>query len=284
MSLGRHRRARGRCRCAGAGRRRIRAGSGAWSGEADQSELRRRGPAPARSGQPVIVSALADDRADRMRGLSEAYGSWKMICMSRRRPPRGRWHLRSRRAPNQILAGGARSGARAAAQRLLPQPDSPTSPASRRRRGRSDAVDRVHAWSTTVAATRRPDRGSAFEPDLESSAPSRSRMQHRHAGRGCSEPTSARPAARRTQPRSTGSARAKRQPSAGSIRRGRCRDRLQAHLVRAAVVDARDRADQALGGMRGGRTARRPAPPPPPCPAYITTTRARSRRPRPSRG
>ena len=79
--------ARARCRCAGAGRRRTGADSSASGPAASRPDRTVRRPARASrspvarpwtlSGSPTISPAV-------MRGLSEANGSWKMICIERR--------------------------------------------------------------------------------------------------------------------------------------------------------------------------------------------------------
>ena len=146
--LGVRARARGRCRCAGAGRPRTRAGSarrGAASPTTSSSSRTRRlcsARVPERC--TTIGSAMMSPTV--IRGLSEPYGSWKMICISRR-------SARSRSGPaRQALAveadacrRSARSGDSMRPVVDLPQPDSPTSPSVSPRRDREvDAVDRAH--------------------------------------------------------------------------------------------------------------------------------------------
>ena len=81
--------ARARSRCAAAGRRRIRADSVAphWRGRPTSVEQlvdARRGAAAASPAMPWKRSGSARISPTVMRGLSDAYGSWKTICMRRR--------------------------------------------------------------------------------------------------------------------------------------------------------------------------------------------------------
>ena len=87
-------RARARCRCAGAVRRRTRADSDACGRPAGPRLEQLNHPAPvnscASSASLWMTSASPMMAPTVMRGLSEANGSWKMICMSRRRSQRAR--------------------------------------------------------------------------------------------------------------------------------------------------------------------------------------------------
>ena len=71
-----------------------------------------------------------------IRGSSEPYGSWKMICMRRRilRRASGLRLVRSTPSNVTLPSVGSRSRISARPVVLLPQPDSPTSPSVSPRR------------------------------------------------------------------------------------------------------------------------------------------------------
>ena len=153
-----------RCRCAAAGRRRTDAGSCCiWSGRrptcSNSSATRSRLALPAAmpwtlSGSPTISPAV-------MRGLSEANGSWKMICIARR--IRAQLGLAETGDVRAVRAGccrwSARPGAGCCAPRLICRSRTRRQgPAFRRAERETDAVDRMHECRPGGAARRRaPD-------------------------------------------------------------------------------------------------------------------------------
>ncbi len=95
----------------------------------------------------------------RMRGLSEAYGSWKIICTPSRKSSRSSARLSpATRAPSieHLAFGLADAGRpRCAPSVDLPQPDSPTRPEHLApEHGEIDAVDRVHGAGGACAPCR----------------------------------------------------------------------------------------------------------------------------------
>ena len=124
-----------RCRCAGAGRRRTRAGSGcACSGLRPTSVISSRDALASRRCpyMPCTRRGSAMMACTVMRGLSEAYGSWKTICMLRRSrrsspPPASSATSWPR---NRTVPDGRLDQPHAGSGPVVdfPQPDSPTRP------------------------------------------------------------------------------------------------------------------------------------------------------------
>ena len=111
------------------------------------------------SASPMIAPTV-------MRGLSEANGSWKMICMSRRSArssslvERGDV-LRRRTSTSPEVGSISRRMQRPVVD--LPQPDSPTRPSvSPAVEVEADAVDRMHA-RRPCATSRPPLTGKCFD-------------------------------------------------------------------------------------------------------------------------
>ena len=145
-------RARGRCRCAGAARRRTRAGSGRRArGRSPTSSI---SSAPGRAislarPAPWTRAARRSIAPTRLRGFSEAYGSWKTICISRRsRPQLAPASAVMSRAVELDRAGGELDRAAAAAARASTcrsptrrpaRASRPRAPRGRRRRPRATA-------------------------------------------------------------------------------------------------------------------------------------------------
>ena len=161
-------RARARRRCAAAGRPRTRAGSGCSA----RARARRRPSAPARAAWrrratvPWMTSGSAMIAPTRLRGLSEAYGSWKTICISRRSGRSARRVEPRDVAPVEHARCPTVSSCRRTRQRPsvdLPQPDSPTRPSvSPARTSKRDAVDGLHARRPRAAGRRVPLTGKCF--------------------------------------------------------------------------------------------------------------------------
>ena len=107
---------------------------------------RARGPPP--PPMPRRSCPLHEDLGTRMRGLSEAYGSWKMICIrGARGAARSPLQARQVACPSKrtLAARSAGISRRMALPAVvLPQPDSPTSASVRPARdGERNAVDRL---------------------------------------------------------------------------------------------------------------------------------------------
>ena len=271
------------------------------------------------AGDAVDAQRLGDDRRRRvMRGFSEAYGSWKTICISRRSavssarprlgdvvPVEARSSPRSARA----AAGAARPVV------VLPQPDSPTMPERLARR----------CWNETpsTALTHRPgaeDAAAVIGKCLTRSVDTRAAVavsahaSRRHECRIAREAglavTSARAAAASgsSQQRSTcvGSVRrcggaaapsmhvahayGQRGAKAAAGRRvdqrsAACRGSPSRRVARSPSI-ARDRAQQPprVGVLRVGRRARRAGRARPSGRHTSRRRRRRSRRPRRGRG
>jgi hypothetical protein len=115
-----------------------------------------RRPARARSAasaEPCMISGSADDVATVMRGFSEAYGSWKMICMSPAQRAQRARQCRDVAGPRTgPRRRWARSGAAPAAGGGLAAADSPTSPASRRRAMSKLTPSTACTWPTVREA------------------------------------------------------------------------------------------------------------------------------------
>ena len=202
----------------------------------------------------------------RLRGLSDAYGSWKIICISRRNGRSSRRDSDVMSAPSKrivpLVGSCSRTSSRPSVD--LPQPDSPTiaerlaAPHLER-----DAVDRVDDLATLARNGGRPHREVLDEVDrLEehrggplrrAHAPARRRASGRSAAppgrdgrrRGGPAPTRSSSSGRVEQSsKRCGQRGAKRQPRRRrERRRRRARDRRQP--ADARPVDARDRAEQA---------------------------------------
>ncbi len=129
------RRARGRRRCAAAGRPRTRAGSGcsARGSGRRRCEQLLHAPLDLRLGAELVHlrRASATMKPTRLRGFSDAYGSWKIIIISRRN---GRISARESRVmswPRNVIVPAGRLEQLAGCSRAivdLPHPDSPTTP------------------------------------------------------------------------------------------------------------------------------------------------------------
>ncbi len=182
------RQARARCRCAGAGRRRTRADSAAH-GRARPTVSQQLADArvdPRRVGRPCRRSGSARIAPTVICGFSDEYGSWKIICIARRRSRKARASSAPRSSPSNstwpALGSIRRSSRRPSVD--LPQPDSPTTPSvspgprrGRRRRRPDTAAVRgrtIRGGSRSAARVLRPrSKGSG------SSAPAQ-----RHAAAG----------------------------------------------------------------------------------------------------
>ena len=228
-----------------------------------------------------------------MRGLSEANGSWKMICMLRRMARRLLLSRPSTSWPSKLISPSLGSIRRSTQRPVvdLPQPDSPTSPSvSPGCDVERNAVDRVHAPDL---ARQKPAVNRKL---LLETSDAQQRLAHDAAPRAAPRWQAMRcPGA---ISRSSGSCSrqmlmawlqrgAKRQPGAGLIRIGTEPPIASSRrFVLGIEIDARDRADQALrvGMARAVRTGCRPAPPPRPCRHTSPPRAARFRRPRPWRG
>ena len=126
-------RAPARSRCAAAGRRRTRAGSGC---NARARGRRSRESPPTRrfcsAWLPRLWIRIGSDTIvpTRLRGLSDAYGSWKTICTSRRNGRMARVPRCSMCLPSKMISPSVGSSSRTMVRPSvdLPHPDSPTSP------------------------------------------------------------------------------------------------------------------------------------------------------------
>ena len=249
-----------------------------------------------------------------MRGLSEAYGSWKTICSSRRSGAQ----LARRRCVEHVLARRSRpcpTSARSAAGRSrpvvdLPQPDSPTRPSvspgvdvkrhagdrlhaadrrGRRRRRGSGSSSRDHVARSSSRIRRR--RGAVGEPRSCGSCRRRSRTRQASTSassvaRRSGTPTRWLGAVDRLGAAGTScsSARApargaarveRRSPGGRQISDGGCAlDR--AEPLAPSPVEPRQRRQQpdACTGGAARRRSRRRRPARPARPAYITSTRS----------
>ena len=175
---------------ADSGRRRSAGSPHSSSSSADASAFARR-----RAGQPVDDQRLGDDVADLMRGFSEAYGSWKTICMCRRQRRSSRPSRRVMSCAVERDRAGGRSTRRSIARPVvdLPEPDSPTS--AERLPGAMSNDTPSTAWTTSFCAA---STIAACEPDprpvqiadaqQRRRHRSRARCQHAHARRPAVEP------------------------------------------------------------------------------------------------
>ena len=97
----------------------------------------------------------------RLRGLSEAYGSWKTICISPRRGRSSRLLTCVMSRPSNLIepSVGSSNRTRQRPSVVLPQPDSPTRPSVFPDvKPERDVVDRVHAGHLVAEHDARPDR------------------------------------------------------------------------------------------------------------------------------
>ncbi len=121
--------ARARSRSAAAGRRRTRAGSGC---SAPARDRRSRGSPFCSALLPRLWIRIGSDTIvpTRLRGLSDAYGSWKTICISRRSGRMRRVPKCSIGVPWKTIWPSVGSSSRTMVRPSVdfPQPDSPTSP------------------------------------------------------------------------------------------------------------------------------------------------------------
>ena len=240
------------------------------------------------SASPMIAPTV-------MRGLSEANGSWKMICMSRQ-------SARSAAASSAVDVAAlepdlARRSARSAAgcsgrwsicRSRIRRPARASRPAPMSKLTPSTAC--------TVSASR-DEQPAADREILDQVLDAQQRLGHCAATSSSCTSTQATlwPGADVAQRRHRLAAfrhrvaAARREAAAGrrvEQARHHAGDGLEPRLAGRRRVDARDRADQALrvGMARVGEQLRRPAPPRSPCRHTSRRRAARSRRPRPWRG
>ena len=106
-----------------------------------------RAGAPPASPMPWIRSPSPMLSPMGVRGSSDAYGSWKMICIRRRYGLRRAPLSFGMSTPSNMIVPDVGSMSRSSSRPtvVLPQPDSPTSPSvSPRRISNDDAVDGLH--------------------------------------------------------------------------------------------------------------------------------------------
>ena len=243
------------------------------------------------SASPMIAPTV-------MRGLSEANGSWKMICMSRQSARNAAASSAVTLRPSNQTSPAVGSIRRRMQRPVvdLPQPDSPTRPSVS-----PGAMSKLTPSTACTTSALRAEQAAADREVLDQVLDAQERLNrlaHRaaissagsieHAGDLVAAADLAQRRHRLAALRHRVAA-ARREAAAGrrlEQARHHARDRLEPRLLRRRRVDARDRADQALrvGMARIGEQLARPALPRPPCRHTSRPRAARSRRPRPSRG
>ena len=192
-----------------------------------------------------------------VRGSSDAYGSWKMICIRRRYGCSAAPFSVVMSVPSKTIVPAVGSMSRSSSRPtvVLPQPDSPTRPSvSPRRTDEVDAVDGAHLGDGPLQDAA-ADRGTTLTG--RGSRPAAVASISAGVGGGRSAPTLAFTSCRLGQRRLPAAASARRSGTASSApvarRRPRAaRDGRSAAEVTLYVLDARRAARREAAARRAG--------------------------------